>query len=91
MEAISSAEANRTAPRGTVITYLKQIELVDEKKTNEDYLKEMGEPCSTCTDSAVERDASGNVIGEKKPETNEEVKVNAAPDKDKSDKTNSGE
>ncbi len=63
MEAISTAEANRTAPRGTVITYLKQIELVDEKTTNEDYLKEMGEPCSTCTDSAVERDSSGNVTG----------------------------
>jgi len=73
MEAISSAEANRTAPRGTVITYLKQIELVDEKTSNETYLKEMGDPCSTCTDSATERDASGNTIGTKDPATGKDT------------------
>lgn len=39
--AISEAEAVGTAPRGTAITYLKQIELVDDSKTTEDYLKEM--------------------------------------------------
>ncbi len=73
LESLSTAEANRTAPRGTVVTYLKQIELVDEKKSNEEYIKELGEPCSTCTDSAVERDASGNVTGEKTDTTKTET------------------
>ena len=80
MEAISTAEANRTAPRGTVITYLKQIELLDAKIPNKDYLAEMGEPCSTCTDSIEEtdptktRDDSGN-LKEVKEETAKPDKV----------------
>ncbi len=39
--AISEAEAVGTAPRGTAITYLKQIELVDDSIPNEVYLKDM--------------------------------------------------
>ncbi len=89
LEALSTAEANKTAPRGTVVTYLKQIELADEKISNEDYIKEMGEPCSTCTDSAVERDGSGNVTGLK---DKKDEKGDGATDKeDKSTKNNSGE
>ncbi len=60
MASISTAEASGTAPRGTTITYLKQIELVDEKQDTVELLKNM-ELCSTCTDTAVERDSSGNV------------------------------
>ncbi len=41
LTAVSNAEAGGTAPRGTAITYLKQIELVDDRKTNEEYLKSM--------------------------------------------------
>ena len=41
LNAISEAEAVGTAPRGTAITYLKQIELVDDSKTNEEYLTDM--------------------------------------------------
>ena len=68
LDSLTSAEVQSTAPRGTVITYLKQIELVDEKKSNEDYIKELGELCNTCNDSITERDStkerdsSGNLI-----------------------------
>ena len=41
LSSISEAEAAGTAPRGTAITYLKQIELVSDDKTNEDLLKDM--------------------------------------------------
>jgi hypothetical protein len=41
LSAISDTEAAGTSPRGTTITYLKQIELVSEDVTNEDYLKDM--------------------------------------------------
>lgn len=66
LASLSEAEANSTAPRGTVVNYLKQIEIIDEKRDTEDYLAEMGMPCNTCNDTGVERDASGNVIGKKK-------------------------
>ena len=39
--ALSEAEAIGTAPRGTTITYLKQIELVSDKDKTEDLLKDM--------------------------------------------------
>jgi len=41
LTAISNAEAIGTAPRGTGLTYLKQIELADPKISNETYLKDM--------------------------------------------------
>ncbi len=41
LSSISEAEAVGTAPRGTAITYLKQIELVSDDKTNEEYLADM--------------------------------------------------
>ncbi len=41
LSSISNAEGSGTAPRGTAITYLKQIELVPDDKTNEEYLKDM--------------------------------------------------
>ncbi|RKY53929.1 MAG: hypothetical protein DRP93_05800 [Candidatus Neomarinimicrobiota bacterium] len=74
LDSLTNAEVQNTAPRGTVITYLKQIELVDEKKTNEDYLSELGPLCNTCNDSIAEKDASktrddsGNLI-DVKPDT----------------------
>ncbi|MCI4436224.1 MAG: DUF4055 domain-containing protein [Ignisphaera sp.] len=62
--AISTSESMGTAPRGTTITYLKQIELADDKISNEEYLKDM-KLCNACNDTNVIRDASGNVVGTK--------------------------
>ncbi len=64
MESLNTAETMGTAPRGTVITYLKQIELVDDKEDTEDLLKDMV-LCNVCNDTGVERDNSGNVTGKK--------------------------
>lgn len=41
LTAISNAEVNGTAPRGTSITYLKQIELVDDSTSADELLKDM--------------------------------------------------
>ena len=42
LSSISAAEAANTAPRGTTVEYLKQIELVDDAKTTDEYIKAMG-------------------------------------------------
>ncbi len=41
LSSISSAETSNNAPRGTTINYLKQIELISEDITNEEYIKEL--------------------------------------------------
>jgi len=41
LSSISTAEAGGTAPRGTAITYLKQIELLDDNISNDEYVKKL--------------------------------------------------
>jgi len=41
LTSISNAEVAGTAPRGTALNYLKQVELVDDNIPNEKYLKDM--------------------------------------------------
>jgi hypothetical protein len=41
LTSISNAEVSGTAPRGTALNYLKQVELVDDNIPNETYLKDM--------------------------------------------------
>ncbi len=55
LTSISDAETAKTAPRGTTIEYLKQIELVDDTKSTEDHVKELGDlPELESTEPAAE-------------------------------------
>lgn len=80
LESLNTSETMGTAPRGTVITYLKQIELVDDKEDTEELLKGMV-LCNVCSDTGVERDASGNVTGKKTEKDGQEAASNVTPKK----------
>lgn len=49
--AITAAEASKTAPRGTAIRYLQQIELVDEDADIEELISKLGELTSSDSNS----------------------------------------
>jgi len=70
LSSISEAEAVGTAPRGTAITYLKQIELVSDDKSNEEYLADM-ELYQPQLTSDIKPDGT-DVKGGKKPEKKKE-------------------